>query len=147
MYDILLIIHNWFRWVVLILGIVAAVMAWSGWLGKRTYRESDRKIGSFFGISLDIQLLLGVILYFVSPLVAGVLANFSGSMSNSELRFIGLEHVFYMVVAVVCAHLGSILSRRAATDQAKFRRAALWFTVVLAIILLGIPWWRPLLRI
>lgn len=145
--DILLLLHNWFRWVVIIVAILAVVSAWIGWLGRREYRSQDRKLGMFFSIALDIQLLLGVILYFISPLVQGVLANFKGAMANQELRFFGLEHVFYMVIAAVTVHVGSILVKKADTAPAKFRRAALWFTITLAIILIGIPWWRPLFRL
>jgi hypothetical protein len=147
MSDFLLVIHNIWRWVVLIMGLIAVLTAWFGWLAKRNFTAMDRKFGTFFGISLDIQLLIGIILYFVSPLVQGILANFGDAMGAQETRFFGLEHAVYMIVAVLCVHLGSMLVKRAQGDQAKFRRAALWYTVTLAIILIGIPWWRPLLRL
>lgn len=143
MYNVLLVIHNWWRWVVLLVGLAAILTAWIGWLGKRKFEKRDRMLGMFFGVSLDIQLLLGLILYFTSP--AFGLASLK-NMSSQETRFFGLEHIAFMVVAVISAHVGSILVRRAVTDLGKFRRAALWFTVTMIIILLGIPWWRPLLR-
>jgi len=65
MYPFILGLHNLFRWVALVLAIVATVGAFLGWFGKRQWSERDRKIGSFFGMAMDIQLLLGLILYFV----------------------------------------------------------------------------------
>jgi len=66
-------------------------------------------------------------------------------MSVRDLRFFGVEHVFYMVLAVVFAHLGSILSRKAPESKAKFQRAAIFFGLSLLLMLLGIPWTRSLI--
>jgi hypothetical protein len=145
MYQIILGIHNIVRWVALILAIVATVGAFSGWFGKRQWSERDRKIGSFFGIAMDIQLLLGLLLYFVfSPITRAAMADFGAAMGVTDLRFFGMEHAFYMLLAVVSAHLGSILSRRAPDSKTKFQRAAIFFGLSLLLILLGIPWMRPL---
>jgi hypothetical protein len=66
-------------------------------------------------------------------------------MGNADLRFFGLEHAFYMILAVVFGHLGSALSKRAPDDKAKYRRAAIWYALSLLMIFLGMPWFRPLL--
>lgn len=147
MYDILLVVHNWFRWVVLILGFIAVLNALFGWIGKREWVNRDRVLGSLFGGALDLQLLFGIILYFISPITQAALANFGNAMRVPELRFFGLEHLFYMVIAVVAVHLGSILARRAPADSAKHRRAALWYLFAIILILIAIPWSRPLFRV
>ena len=144
MYPIILGLHNIVRWVALIMAIVASVGAFLGWFGKRQWSERDRKIGAFFGIAMDIQLLLGLLLYFVfSPLTRTALADLTAAMGVADLRFFALEHAFYMLLAVVFAHLGSILSRRAPDSKAKFQRAAIFFGLALLLILLGMPWMRP----
>ena len=146
MYPFILGLHNLFRWVALILAIVATVGAFLGWFGKRQWSERDRKIGSFFGMAMDIQLLLGLILYFAySPITRQALADFGAAMGVKDLRFFGVEHVFYMVLAVVFAHLGSILARKAPESKAKFQRAAIFFGLSLLLMLLGIPWTRSLI--
>jgi heme A synthase len=146
MYSLLLAIHNVIRWFALILGIAAAVLVWVGWLRKREWRTSDQKIGSYFGIAVDIQFLLGLVLYFfLSPLTQTAMHDFGTAMSVSNLRFFALVHPFYMILALVCAHLGSILPRRTEDSSIKYRRAAIWFTLAVLFILLGMPWNRPLL--
>jgi len=146
MYAAILAIHNVVRWFALILGIVAAVLAWIGWLQKKEWQPSDRKMGAYFAMSVDIQFLLGLLLYFVfSPLTRTALQDFGTAMSAPNFRFFALEHPLYMVLAVVFAHLGSILPRRVDQSTAKFRRAAIWFTLAALMILLGTPWARPLL--
>ena len=146
MYGVVLALHNIIRWVALVFGIAAAVLAWVGWLRKRDWQPSDRKLGSYFAMSVDIQFLLGLLLFFFfSPLTRTALQDFGTAMSVANLRFFVLEHPFYMILALVFAHLGSILPRRVDQSTSKYRRAAIWFTLAVLMILLGMPWARPFL--
>ena len=146
MYPFLLAVHNILRWVVVLLAIWALARAYFGWLGRRDWTVNDRRAGSFYSISLDVQLLIGLILYFLlSPITRQALSNLAAAMGNDTLRFFGLEHILYMVAAVILAHVGTATSRRAEEATAKHRRAAIWFTLSVLAILLGMPWFRPLL--
>ena len=145
MYAFTLALHNITRWIVLILAVVAVVNAFLGWFRKQEWSARDRKIGSFFAMSVDIQLLLGLLLYFVlSPITKAAFQDFGAAMSQPDLRFFSLEHAFYMILVVVFAHLGSTLAKKAPNSQAKFKRAAIFFTLALLLILAGMPWARPL---
>jgi uncharacterized membrane protein YozB (DUF420 family) len=146
MYTVVLAIHNVVRWIVLILILVALVRAYWGWLGKREWSETDRKVGSFLGMAIDTQLLLGLILYiFLSPITRTAFQNFGAAMQVPNVRFFAIEHIFYMLLAVVFVHVGAVLSRRAVDSVAKHKRAALWFSLAFVVILVGMPWTRPLL--
>jgi hypothetical protein len=146
MYNFILAVHNILRWVVLILAVLALVRSYSGWFGRREWTETDRKVGTFFGVSLDVQLLLGLVLYFaLSPITQAALQDFGAAMRNDVARFFALEHFLYMVLAVVFAHVGSVTARRATEDVNKHRRAAIWFSLSVLALLLGMPWFRPLL--
>lgn len=145
MYTVILALHNIMRWVVVILAIVALARAYRGWLGRREWTEADRKAGVFFGIGMDIQLLLGLILYFfLSPTTTAALRDFGAAMSNDQARFFALEHILYMFVAVVVVHIGSVMARRAKEPVARHRLAAIWFSLAALILVIAIPWWRPL---
>ena len=145
MHPVILAVHNILRWVVFFAGLVAVVDAFWGWFGSRAWTQVQRRLGLIFTISIDIQLLLGLLLYFFfSPLTRAALQNFSAAMGSPELRFFGLEHAFFMILAVVFAHLGSILPRKAQTDRGRFKRAAIFFGLAMIVILSGMPWGRPL---
>lgn len=145
MYSFVLAVHNILRWIVLIILIIALVRAFWGWFGKREWDSTDTRVGRFYSISLDIQFLLGIILYFfLSDLTKVVMSNFSAAMSAQEPRFFGIEHVFYMVLAVILAHVGVAAAKRAEESVKKYRRTAIWFSLSLVVILLGMPWFRPL---
>lgn len=144
MYPIILAVHNILRWVALILGIVAAVMAWRGWLRQLPWNDANRRFGVFFASAMDTQLLVGLLLYFVfSPLTRTALANFGAAMGQASLRFFIIEHAVIMLLAVVCAHLGGALARKQ-EGAARHRTAAIWFSLAALLLLVGIPWGRPL---
>lgn len=148
MYSILLALHNILRWFVLILAILALVRAFRGWLGKREWQDRDRKAGIFFTIAVDTQLLIGLLLYlffseFALKSILDKGLNFV--LQQTQYRFFSFEHSFFMLTAVVFAHLGSVLPRKVQEAWRKHQRAAIFFTLALLAVLLGIPWSRPLL--
>jgi hypothetical protein len=153
MYTIILSLHNITRWLVLIFGIVAVVRAFLGLLRQREWTETDRKSGILFGSFMDVQLLLGLLLYiFFSPITKTAFSNFSGAMRDSSLRFFAVEHVLIMVIAIVLTHVGSMMVKKATLAVSKHRRALVWYGVALLLVLAMIPWpsmayGRPLLRL
>jgi hypothetical protein len=145
LYNIVLALHNIVRWVVLITAILALVRAYMGWLQNREWSARDRQSGVFFTSALDTQLLLGLILFFISPWTRALLTgNFTGMMSDPTMRFFSIEHVPFMILAVVLAHIGSARARRATDAASKFRQSAIFFSLSVLVIILIIPWWRPL---
>ncbi len=146
-YTIVLVLHNLLRWVVVLTAAWALVRAWSGWLGKRPWTTADRRAGTFFGISLDVQFLLGLILAFISPILRAAYGDLGSLAMQDPFRFFLIEHMPVMIGAVVLAHIGAAVARKAADDTGKHRRAAIWFTLAALAIVLAIPWFRPLLRL
>jgi len=146
MFPLILAVHNILRWIVLILLVIALVRAFWGWFGKREWTSTDRKVGMFYSVSLDVQLLLGLILYFVlSPITTSAFSDFSAALASSGSRFFVAEHILMMILAVVFAHVGVAAAKRADESILKYRRTAIWFGLSLIAILLGMPWFRPLL--
>ena len=147
MYPVVLFLHSWVRWIVMISAAVAVVRAFYGWLGKKGWARLDDQLGLLFSTSLDVQMLLGLILYiFLSPITQAAFKNLGAAMSDVTLRFFTLEHFFYMLVAVVLGHVGRALSKKATEPVAKHRMAAILFGLATLAILLAIPWSRPLFR-
>ncbi|MFO0658715.1 MAG: hypothetical protein U0165_02620 [Polyangiaceae bacterium] len=147
LYTTLLLIHSWLRWVVLAAAVHALFRAIRGATSAATFEPSDRKAGLIFVASLDSQVLLGLILYFVSPLTPGSGEAFKLSMKDPMLRFFAVEHLTAMILALVAAHVGSVLARKASEDVQKFKRSAISIVVSLLLIVGGLPWlMRPLFR-
>jgi hypothetical protein len=146
MYTLLLFLHSYNRWLVLAAGAVAVSTSWRGWLRRGAHgRAAQLTVRAFAGL-FDLQVLLGLILYALSPIVRIGLGDLGAAMEVKELRFFSVEHITGMAIALTLVHVGSARVRRAATDRAKLRQAAIWQTLGLLAILASIPWWRPLLR-
>jgi hypothetical protein len=148
MYPFVLTLHSLLRWVVLLAGIAAVILALRGWFGQRPWRPLDNRVGLIYTISLDLQVVLGFLLYFVlSPITTEAFADFGAAMADAELRFWLLEHLFWMVVALALVHVGRVLVKRTPVDLARHKRASIFFSLAFLAILLAIPWTRPLLRL
>jgi hypothetical protein len=125
MHALFLFIHSLFRWVVLLAGFYAVAAAF----GRRNARP-----GRWFAISLDIQLLVGLILYWLSPITSGAVSDMAAAMQNRVVRFWTVEHATSMIVALVLAHVGVARARKGKGG------AAVLFLLALLAILAGIPW-------
>lgn len=145
MYTGLLHAHNLFRWLVLLAALTAIVLAYSGWFGKREWKKADNISGLLLVIFVDIQLLIGLVLYgFVSPITRAAFADFGAAMENATLRFYAVEHLVMMLVALILIHIGRSKSKKALIMNKKHRLAAIFYSIGLILILAGIPWDRML---
>lgn len=139
-YTITLFLHSWNRWLILIAGILVLFMAIKGVSGKTDYTTSQRKWSLIFISSLHIQLLIGLLLYFVlSPITLNALSNFGAAMKDSTLRYWAVEHAFVNILAIAAAQTGSILVKRAAYQAVKQKRTLIWTGIAMLLILLMIP--------
>ncbi len=145
-YDIVLFLHSWVRWVALLVGIAAAVKAILGVINRGKWSDLDNRLGVIFTSGLDTQLLLGLILYVISPITTNAFSDMGAAMANGDVRFFVVEHLLLMVVGVVLAHIGRSRSKKGVESSAKFRAAAIFFTLAVVLILAAIPWSRPLFR-
>ncbi len=146
MYELVLTLHSLVRWAIVIVGIVAVVRAFMGWRGKKPWTQLDDRLGLGFTSVMDLNLLLGLLLYFVlSPITTGAFGDFAGAMGNSGLRFYLVEHLSLMIVAVIVAHIGRSRAKKAASDEGKHKQAAIFFALSILLVLLAIPWDRGLL--
>jgi hypothetical protein len=132
--QILVVLHSLNRFVLLVLLLIVLYRSLKGWLNKSPFEKADDKISLFLFISTHTQLLLGLVLYFVSPVVIFS----SASMKDPVARYWLVEHVTGMLIAVVLISLGRILSKKLSDGAAKHKRMFIYnmlaFIVIIAII-------------
>lgn len=141
MYALILTIHSWLRWIVVVVGVIAVARFILGWLARRAWQPLDGRLATLFPMLLDLQLIVGLLLYFVvSPITTGALRNFGAAMGNATVRFYAVEHLFMMLVALVIAHVGSVFLKKRPEAAPRFRVAAIAFGVAWIVILAAVPW-------
>ncbi|GAB3940330.1 cytochrome B [Spirosoma harenae] len=134
MYSGLVHAHSGLRWIALILLLAAVGTAISKWQGQSGYTEGNRKLYLFTLISIHTQLLIGLVLLFISPKV-----NF-GMMSEKLYRFYSVEHTTGMLIAIVLITVGYSRSKRATDATTKQRLIGIFYGLGLLLILASIPW-------
>jgi hypothetical protein len=129
-YVIIKQLHSGFRYIVFLLVLVAIIQSLLGWLGRKPYTETNRKINLFALISAHTQLLIGIVLLFVSPLVQ---FN-SGTMSNSFTRYFSVEHWVGMIIAIVLITIGHSKSKKIILPESKHRTIAIFYIIAFIVI-------------
>jgi hypothetical protein len=134
MYSTLLTLHSILRSVVFIFLLAVIIKSLSGWLGKKSFSKVDDKLSLFLLIFTHVQLLIGLMLYFVSPAV-----QFNGStMKDAGTRYWTVEHIFMMLIAVALITVARITHKKMATDEGKFKRLFYYNIIALLIIVAAI---------
>lgn len=127
-------LHSGFRYIVLVLFIYAIISAFIGWLGNKPYSNGNRLTNLFAMISAHTQLLIGIVLYFLSPLVA---FN-STTMKDPVTRYFTVEHWVMMVIAIAIITIGHSKSKKLTVPQDKHKIIALFYTLALLIIIVAL---------
>lgn len=135
-YNILRHAHSGLRWVALLLLVIVFVSALRRFLSKDKYLEFDRKMALYALITVHLQLIIGLILYFTSPKVQFI----SETMQNSLLRFYTVEHLTIMLISIALVTIGYSRAKKLPTDEEKFRTTLIFYGLGLALIIVGIPW-------
>jgi len=147
MYSTILSIHSLVRWLALVAGTGATAIAVTG-----PDNRADR-LGLLLTMTLDIQMLLGLILYLVlSPYTTGAAQNFGAAMRNPEMRFWVLQHAATMFGAVIVVHAGRVLVLKTQAAADKRTRRIVCFGLATVGMIIGMPWpglpyARPLFRL
>lgn len=138
MYQTLKHLHSGFRYIVFVFIIIAIISALIGWLGNKKFTSTNKKINLFTLISAHTQLLIGLVLYFVSDITKSALSNWSVAMKNPDLRYWAIEHFAMMVIAIALITIGYSKSKKANLDIQKHRNVAIFYGLAFIIILAAI---------
>lgn len=139
--EILKNVHSYLAYVVLAVLIYAFANALLGLLGKKEFTmHKDLRVSLFALILSHIQLLLGLILYFVSANGLQAIQTLGMGGLNSAARLLAVEHPFVNILAIVLITTGWSRHKKKETSNAKFKSIAVFYGLGLLFILSRIPW-------
>ncbi|MES2239499.1 MAG: hypothetical protein V4497_04495 [Bacteroidota bacterium] len=136
MYIFIQKFHSGWAYLALLLLVIAVINAFIGLASKKEFTAKDRKIAIFGLIGTHTQLLIGLILYFVSPLGF----NSLGQMSDKMLRLTSLEHPLINIIAITLITIGWSKHKKLSTSESKFKTFSIFYGLGLLLILSRIPW-------
>lgn len=136
LYNILAHAHSGLRWLVLLFLVLAVAQAFSRWRSN-TWSPADPPRSTLLAfIFTHVQLLLGLVLYFISPKVQFT----SETMGNALLRFYTVEHLSMMLLAIILITIGYARAKRQRGMAASHRTVFVFYGIGLLLILASIPW-------
>lgn len=128
-------LHSTLAIVLLIAVVISIVITLMNYLGNKPY---NRKVSLIGFVSSHLQLLVGLIIYFTSPL--GI-QSFSGeNMKNSLSRLYFLEHPLMMIIGIVLISIGHIKAKKMTDSKKANQTVLIFYTLGLILILSRIPW-------
>ena len=121
---ILLMIHSYLRWLIVLVALVAIIKFALGWLRGGEFKGMDRGLSSGFSGLLDLQVTLGLILMIWTGLTGVGFPMFR------------IEHATTMIIAAVVAHLPARWKN--AADKVRFRNTLFCILGALLLIYVGV---------
>lgn len=141
MYNMVKILHSYWAYLVLLILVLAIINSIVKLAGKKEYEANDFRIALFALIVSHIQLLLGFILYFVSPRFSLFSESGMGEiMKNSVDRLYLVEHPLINIIAIVLITIGYSKHKKKLLSNAKFKTISVFYAIALVLFLSRIPW-------
>lgn len=135
-------IHSYWAYLVLLIVLLATFNALAGFFSKREYGAKDFRISLFALIVTHIQVLIGLVLYFVSPWGLKNINNIGmgAVMKDSTARLFAVEHPLIMILAAVLITIGYSKHKKKLLSHKKFKTLSIFYVIALVLILSRIPW-------
>lgn len=135
-YSLLVHAHSIFRWLILAVMIYTIVLYLMRWQNNSDFQKGDKKWALMTLIFAHLQLVIGLILYFISP---EVIFN-ENTMGDSRIRFYAVEHISMMLIGIILITIGYRQLKANIRDAAKYKRVFWYYLIALILILSRIPW-------
>ena len=140
MYLYLKTVHSYWAFFVLFVLVATIVNAFIGRYMVKEFSVKDLRISLFGLIFSHIQLLIGLILYFVSPWFDQWASIGMGVMRDPQTRLYLVEHPITNILAIVLITMGWSMHKRQFESSKKFLRIILFYSLGLLLLLSRIPW-------
>ena len=141
MYSTVQILHSYWAYLVLLILILAAGNAVVKSIGGKEYEAKDFRISLFTLIVSHLQLLIGLVLYFVSPRLSLFSELGMGEiMKDSVNRLYLVEHPLINIIAIALITIGYSKHKKKLTSKAKLKTVAIFYSIALVLFLSRIPW-------
>jgi len=142
MYQTIQSLHSTLAYIALGVLVLAVINAIYGLLNKKLFTTKDLRLSLFALIFCHIQLVIGLILYFVSPIGLDAISQ----MSDSVLRLTAVEHPLMNIIAIVLITMGWSKHKKQESQNGKFKKIVVFYTLGLVFLFyqeyLGLVGWH-----
>lgn len=127
-------LHSGLPYLLFLSILIVLVFCLIGIFNKSSFDGKRKKAVLFAMILFHIQWTVGLVLYFVSPMVK----NIGDAMSDSTDRLYALEHPLMMTIALVFVTLARVKSKKTDDSSMNFK-VFLFFALALVCMIFCLP--------
>lgn len=141
MYNGLLHLHNFMRWVILLFLILVMIQHLMGLMRKSPISKLNKNIALILLIASDLTLLVGLYQWISGHLGLKLIqaAGMAEVMKDKAARFFAVEHAVGMIIAIIFIHIGYSFSKKVG-DSDNHTKAFAWYFIAFLLIMATIPW-------
>jgi cell division protein FtsW (lipid II flippase) len=139
LYELTLSLHSILRWTVLFSGMLVLIAGVLGAMSGDELGALGKRVQLGFMINVDLQVLVGMLLWVLSPVISGARGDMAASMKDPATRYFLVEHGMVMLLALVVVHVGRIFAARATEVRKVHLRTALYSGLALLLIVARMP--------
>ena len=140
MYSTIQFVHSIWAYLVLGILVITTINSLAKFFGKKEYGAKDMRLALFTLITMHLQLLIGLVLFFVSPNgLNAITTNGMGGLSSAA-RKLAVEHPTLMIIAIILVTIGYSKHKKQRLSTPKFKKLAIFYTLALIAVLAMIPW-------
>ena len=142
MYEFIQKFHSGWAYLAVLVVTIAVINSFIGLFSKKEFMAKDRKIALIGLATIHTQLLIGFILYFVSPNGFSNIVNMGIGevMKNASLRLTVIEHPSINLIGIALITIGWVKHKKLTTSESKFKTFSIYYGLGLVLILSRIPW-------
>ena len=133
-------LHSFLPYIFLVLLIYVFISSLIGWQQGKNMSDINFKLAKITFILSHVQMLIGVILFFVSQKVDAALST-GDLMKNAFNREVVLEHPITMVLGIAMLTFGYLKAKKA-DGLMRNKNIALYFGFGFFLFIARIPWDR-----
>ena len=134
-------LHSYLAYVVLAFLILAVANAIIGLIGNKMFTpQRDFRLSLFTLILCHLQLLIGLLIYFISPNGFSAVKELGMGGLNSAARLLAVEHPAINIIAIILITIGWSRHKKFIEGNKKFKSIAIFYGLGLLLVLSRIPW-------
>lgn len=127
-------LHNVLRYLIIIAAVWAIIKLIQAKKANKPFGKSEKTPSLLYMIFMDIQLVLGVALFFFTNYITK-LKEVAFSDWDKVSQFFLREHLPIMILSLIFVHIG-----HSAAKKSKYSKAITFFIISLVLIIAAVPW-------
>lgn len=140
MYDVIQHLHSYWAYLVVLILLLGVFNFVYKTVKNKEYAPKDMRLALMTLILTHIQLLIGLVLWFVSPNgLNAIQTNGMGGLTSAARR-LAVEHPFTMLIVVALITIGYSKHKKKRLSAPKLKTLAIFYTIAFVLVLSMIPW-------